>query len=530
MFDLIVRGGTVVDGSGAPRVRADVGVRDGRVVVLGNLPHAEAQSVLDATGLIVAPGFVDIHSHSDFTLLVDPRAQSAIAQGVTTELVGNCGHGCAPVADAAQVAFNIYGYTPTVEIDWTTMAGYLARLDLSEPAVNVASLLPNGNLRLAVLGRADRPATPEELREMELLLEAGLEQGAFGFSTGLESPGERAVTEGEIAALCRVVARHGGLYATHTRNKETHAVQAVEEATRTSGAADVRLQVSHIIPRRGGAPDALERSLLAIERAREAGLDTAFDIHTRLFGFTNLSAALPVWATEGGVEAIASRLRDPAARAAMKRHQTLISSFELGGWDQVHLLDTPHRPDAEGRSLAELTPPGGDSYDVIFDVLLAEIEEIHGPMCLCWSYDEDQLATAVQHPLCMIGSDATTMSPGGPLADTVFHGAYTWASWLFRRFVQERRLLTIEDVVHKLAAQPAEHVRLPGRGVLREGAWADIAVFDPGRFRERGTVPKPNQLPEGMVHVVVNGQVALQDGSFTGRRSGKVLRRGGAGQ
>jgi N-acyl-D-aspartate/D-glutamate deacylase len=528
MFDVVVRGGTVVDGSGANRFRADVGVREGRVVALGNLPDAEAQSVLDATGLIVAPGFVDIHSHSDFTLLVDPRAQSALAQGVTTEIVGNCGHGCAPVTDPELVAWNIYGYTPTVEINWTTMAGYLERLDASQPAVNVASLVPNGNLRLAVLGRADRPATPEELREMERLLDAGLEEGAFGFSTGLESPGERAITEGEIAALCRVVERHGGLYATHTRNKETLAVEAVEEATRTSAAVGARLQVSHIIPRRGGAPaDALERSLAAVDRAREGGLDVSFDIHTRLFGFTNLSAALPLWVTEGGPEAVASRLRDPVARAAMKRHKSLITSFELGGWDRVNLLDTPHRPDAEGRSVAELTPPGGDAYDVIFDVLLAEIEQIHRPMCLCWSYDEDQLASAVQHPRCMVGSDATTMSLGGQLAGTVFHGAYTWASWLFRRFVQERRLLTLEEVVHKLAAQPAEQVRLPGRGVLQQGAWADIAVFDPGRFRERGTVPKPNQLAEGMVHVVVNGQVALQNGAFTGRRPGKALRRGG---
>lgn len=531
MLDVVIRGGTVVDGTGRPRFRADVGVLEERVVALGNLADAQAHSTLDATGLIVAPGFIDIHSHSDFTLLVDPRAQSALAQGVTTEVVGNCGHGCAPIQDPQLAAFNIYGYSSKVEIDWTTMAGYLERLDASQPAVNVASLVPNGNLRLAVLGRAERPASPEELGEMERLLEAGLEQGGFGLSTGLESPGERVTTEDEIAALCRVVARRDGLYATHTRNKETLAVEAVEEATRASKSTQVRLQVSHIIPRRGGSPsDALERSLAAVDRARGSGLDVAFDIHTRLFGLTNLSAVLPLWAMEGHPEALAARLRDPDARSAMKRHQSLITSFELGGWDRVYVLDTPHRPDVEGRSLAELTPSGGDAYETIFDILLAEKDEIHRPMCICWSYEEDQLATAARHPFCMVASDATTLSPGGPVDGALLHGAYTWSSWLFRRFVRELRLLTVEEVVRKLAALPAEQVRLSGRGVLREGAWADIAVFDPEGFRERGTVSEPLELAEGMVHVVVNGQVARQNSSFTGHRTGKVLRRGGADQ
>ncbi len=211
----------------------------------------------------------------------------------------------------------------------------------------------------------------------------------------------------------------------------------------------------------------------------------------------------------------------------MKGYESLISSFGLGGWDRVHVLDTPHRPDAEGRSLLELTPPGGDAYDAIFGILLAERDAIHRPMCICWSYDEDQLATAVRSPGCLVGSDATTLSLDGPLGGAVFHGAYTWASWLFRRFVRERPLLTVEELVNRLTAQPAERVRLAGRGVLREGTWADIAVFDPERFRECGTVSAPNQLAEGMVHVVVNGEVARKDGRFTGQRPGRVLRHEG---
>ena len=227
MLDLIIRGGTVVDGTGGLPFAGDVAVQRGRIVAVGSFPGAEAEQVLEAAGLIVAPGFIDIHSHSDFTLLVDPRAQSAIAQGVTTELVGNCGHGCAPITDPELLAWNVYGFMPGIEIDWVSMAGYLERLDAGRPAVNVASLVPNGNLRLAVLGRADRPATSEESGTMAHLLDEALEQGAFGFSTGLESPTERAITESEVIALCRVVARRGALYASHTRNKETLAAEAV---------------------------------------------------------------------------------------------------------------------------------------------------------------------------------------------------------------------------------------------------------------------------------------------------------------
>ncbi|HKG26242.1 MAG TPA: amidohydrolase family protein, partial [Thermomicrobiales bacterium] len=218
MFDLIIRNGAVVDGTGAPARRADVGIAGNRLAAIGNLAAHDAATSLDAKGNVVAPGFIDIHSHSDFTLLVDPRAQSSIAQGVTTEVIGNCGHGCAPISHPGQVTGNIYGYLPDFPLDWTTMAGYLERLEKAGPAVNVVPLVPNGNLRLATLGLQDRPATPDELRQMEYLLEEGLEAGAFGFSTGLEYPSERATTEEETICLCRVVARRGGIYTTHTRN------------------------------------------------------------------------------------------------------------------------------------------------------------------------------------------------------------------------------------------------------------------------------------------------------------------------
>ena len=234
MIDLVVCGGTVVDGTGAPGIPADVGVDDGRIVEIGDLADAEPERRLDASGMIVAPGFIDIHSHSDYTLLVDPRAQSAVAQGVTTELVGNCGHGCAPITDPARFTSNIYGYDPAVEIDWSTMAEYLDRLEAAGPAVNVATLVPNGNLRLAAMADPGAPATPDEVRRMAMMLEEGLEAGAFGYSNGLEYALESAASEDETAELCRIVARAGALYATHERNKDIHAAEAIEEGIRVA--------------------------------------------------------------------------------------------------------------------------------------------------------------------------------------------------------------------------------------------------------------------------------------------------------
>jgi N-acyl-D-aspartate/D-glutamate deacylase len=290
-------------------------------------------------------------------------------------------------------------------------------------------------------------------------------------------------------------------------------------------AADVRLQVSHIVPRRGGPSDALERSIEVVERARADGVDIAFDAHTRLFGITNLNVVLPPWALEGGIQSIAARLADPAARAEMKRYNSLISSFGLGGWENVFVLDAPHTPETRERSIADLATGGKDPYDVMHDVLLAHVDEIHRPMCICWSYHEDQLALAFSHPLCMVGSDATTLSPDGPLGDTAFHGAYTWASWYFRRMVRERGLLSSHEAVHRLTALPADRMGMRDRGRVAPGMRADLAVLDPDGFRENGTVEDPNRLASGVIHVVINGQIALEGGHATGIRAGHVLRR-----
>ena len=465
MLDLAIRGGRVVDGTGADAYQADVGVAGDRISAIGDLSRAGASKSLDAKGLVVAPGFIDIHSHSDFTLLIDPRAHSQVFQGVTTELVGNCGHGCAPVGPNVEAfAGNIYGYQDVLPIDWTTMEGYLARLASTGPAVNVATLVANGNLRLAVVEDVRRAATRDETVRMGRLLEEGLDAGAFGFSTGLEYPAERGASEEELVELCRVTARRGGLYATHERNREVLAIEAVEEGLRAAAETGVRLQLSHIIPRRGGPPDSLERCIELVEAAHAGGMDVEFDAHTRLHGITNLSAVLPSWAVDGGPGRLRSYLSDRSTRERLKRYESIISSFGLGGWDRVALFCSEGSPGMVGHSIAELTPSGGDPFDTMYDLLLAEGDDPHGALLIVHSYDDDMLAHAFRHPLCTTESDATALCTDGPLAGTTFLGAYTWAGSFFRSMVRERRELTMEEAVHKLTAQPADRIGLSDRG------------------------------------------------------------------
>jgi N-acyl-D-amino-acid deacylase len=513
---VIVRGGTVYDGTGAPGRVADVLVRDGKVAGIGSFDGDD--HVVDATGLAVAPGFVDIHSHSDYTLLMDPRAVSAIHQGVTTEVVGNCGFGCFPIRDPQTARRAIYGYSDELPVTWSSAGEYFEELERARPAVNVLSLVPNGQLRLATMGLSEDAATPAQLAEMQVLLRESLAEGAWGYSSGLEYAQEQGASEAELTAL----AARSPFYATHTRKRDEGAADAVAEAVRTGANAEVRLQVSHLVPRNG--IEESRRCVELVEAACDGGQDVAFDMHTRTFGLTNLYAALPAWALAASTEELAAILRDPARRDEMRGHQSILSAGN--DWSRVVLLDSELWPEYGRRSLAEIARDRNTSpLDAVYDLLLGGVDELHKLMVIIHAYSEDQQREAFAHRLCVPGSDATTLAPDGRLAESFFHGAYTWASWFWRFMVREERLLSPEDAIHRLTGQPAERIGLSDRGVLREGARGDVVVFDPARFRERGTVFEPNLLADGMRHVLVNGVPTLRDGMLTGDRGGMVLRR-----
>ncbi len=518
--DVVIRNGTVLDGTGREPLRADVAVAGERIVQIGDVPPGAVE--LDATGRFVAPGFIDIHSHSDYTLLVDPRAVSAVHQGVTLEVVGNCGHGCFPIHDPVTAARAIYGYSDELPATWQTADGYFERLEQARPAVNVLSLVPNGQLRLAVVGLEDRPATREELRDMTRLLEESLEQGAWGYSTGLEYAQERGATEAELTSLCRTSARRGGIYATHTRRRDAGAAEAVEEAIRAARAADGRLQVSHLVPRSG--EEESHRCIAVVDAAAEAGVDVAFDMHTRLYGTTFLHTAIPPAVLGESPERQEELLRDPATRRALEDYESILSAG--GDWGRVVLLDNPVVPEYGRRDIASIAAERGQKpLDAVCDLLLAALPDTARLMIISHSYTEAQQREAFAHPLCMPGSDATTLAPDGPLAGCVFHGAYTWAAWFYRFTVGQERVLTPAEAVHRLSGLPAERLGLSDRGVLRVGAAADVVVFDGDALTETGTTFEPNRLATGVSHVLVNGSVTLSDGELTGNRAGQVLRR-----
>jgi len=527
--EAIITNGRIVDGTGGEPFVGDVLVHDGRILEIGKPQAPPGTEIINATGLVVAPGFIDIHSHSDFTLYNDPRAISSITQGVTLEVVGNCGHGCAPITTPELFQHNIYGYEPGMDMPWRSVGEYLDALQSRRPAVNVIALVPNGNLRLAVMGHVARPASADELQKMRELLGHGLDEGAWGYSTGLEYGPEIGSSEEEVTELCKVAAKAGGFYATHTRNRAGEARETIEEAIHASECAGVPLQISHISsvsrldPKRRWA---IEQAIEQVDRARARGLDVCYDMHTRTFGMTNLSNALPAWAFEGTKADIAARLQSRSDRERMRSHRSILNSLAQAGWDRMLLFNCPGHPELSRKSIAELGARWGlDPFETICRVLLEEIENLHSVLILGYVYPPELVEFAYDHPCCMPGSDATALALDRPLRGAMIQGAFTWAAWFYRHFVRDTKRFTLQEAVRRLTGLPAQRLSLKDRGTLRVGAWADIAIFDPASFKERGTDFEPGQLAVGMKHVLVNGEFVVRDGGITERRSGRILKK-----
>lgn len=357
------------------------------------------------------------------------------------------------------------------------------------------------------------------------LLEQCMDEGGCGYSTGLEYPVERAATEAEIGALVRRAAKCGGFYATHTRARGVGALPAIDEAIRTARDARARLQISHIIPRRTEDGE-IELSLERVAQGRAQGVPVTFDMHTRPFGTTMLNTLLPPWVTKGSRDERDYLLADPAARSRMRDYPSIIAS--VGDWSRVILLDMPAWPEYGRLSLAEVGQlRGQDPLDAAYDLLRKEPGDGLPFMVILLCYTPDQQAAFFSHPDCIPASDATTLAPDGPLGRVMFHGAYGWAAWFYRFMVRERGLLSIEEAVHRMSGRPADVLGLKRRGRLDVGMAADVVVFDPTTFAERGTVFEPNALAAGVCDLFVNGVAAIRDRQPTGHRSGRVIRSAG---
>ena len=541
-FDLIVHSGLIIDGSGLKPFKADIGIKDGRITEVGDLDLLDASEVVDASGLAVAPGFIDMHSHSDFVLLVNPMAESKVRQGVTTEVTGNCGTSAAPIlGPAKEQAVSRHQRRYGVDVEWESFDDYLRRLE-EGVAVNVAALVGHGTVRQCAMDMEERAPTGGELDEMRMLVAEAMEAGAFGLSSGLVYPPGRYADTAELIDLCRVVASFNGIYASHIRGERETLLDAVREALRIGEEAGVPVQISHH-PAKIGAWGKSPETLAMMDEAGERGLDLTCDLHPYVAGSTGLSALLPPWAQEGGPRKIVERLKNPETRRRIK--DDMIEEkvpgpgpcglVKRGMWDQINISSYPAE-EPVGRTLAKIAEERGvDPFNAYFDLLLES--EAEGGV-VGFYYNEEDIRHVLAHPRSMIGSDGYALAPYGVLGTGRNHPrSYGTFPMIFRKYVRGESMpelwhdsgesiLTLEEAVRKMTSAPARKLGLQDRGLLRPGMWADIVVFNPDTVADTATYLDPYRYPIGIVHVLVNGVAVFSGGEHTGSLPGRPLRHG----
>lgn len=526
MFDLVIEGGTVVDGTGRERFRADVGIEDGKITAVGSLSGESATARIDAHGLVVAPGFIDSHSHADISLLAKPSAEAKSLQGVTTEIIGNCGFSTYPLMPHTQEQVKRYSEplfgNPEIDWTWNDLTGYAERYGITGAAVNAAALIGHGALRSAVMGHENRVPTATEIDEMKSLAGMLMAQGAVGMSTGLAYvPGVYAGID-EIAAVCEVVGAHGGLYATHLRDQADHLVESVEEALAVGRRAKIPVLISHhkaAGPRNYGK---VKTTLSLLDAARGEGIPTYADLYPYTSGMSTMNATVPPWMFEGGLAEALKRLADPQARAQVGRDlESGLPGWEnrLGalGWDNIVIATvvTPANKDLEGLSLAQgAQKRGKPNLDFLLDLLLEEqcnVGRITHNSC------EEDLVCVMCHGHTMVGSDGIDAGKPHPRQYGTFPR-------VIADLARERGVMTLEAAVRKMTGLTAETFRLHDIGIVAPGRRADLVLFDPLRIRDTATYADPCQYPEGIAAVMVNGVWTAKDGRSTGALPGSLLR------
>jgi N-acyl-D-amino-acid deacylase len=529
-FDVIIANGHVIDGTGSPWYSADVGIRDGRIAAIGKLAGAQAKRRIDAGGLVVAPGFIDMLGQSEFTVLVDPRLPSKIYQGITTEITGE-GNSAGPMigharAEAAQ-SLEHYG----LKADWQTLGDYFARLERSGLGINLASYVGATTVREAVIGAADRAPTAAELVRMRALVREAMEQGAVGVSSALEyAPAPYASTE-ELIALAAEAAPYGGIYATHMRSEGDSIYAALDETFRIAREAHISTEIWHLKvagkKNWGHMPEVIKR----IEAARASGLDISANTYAYTAWFNDMSAFVPPWAHDGGVDKMLERLKDPATRARIvKDIQTPSSSWD-NEWDEVPgpesiligVVKNSALLSLQGQTIAAIAKSRGKNpLDTLLDIL---VEDSGFTQVAVFGMQEADVALALRQPWVSIDNDSSGASPEGKLGEEHPHPrAYGTFPRILHKYVREEHLLSLPEAIRKFSALPAQRMRLTDRGVLKRGLWADVVVFDPATITERSTFSAPNQLAVGMRWVLVNGVPVIDEGKMTGAKPGHVLR------
>ncbi|MDA1348251.1 MAG: D-aminoacylase [Chloroflexi bacterium] len=542
MFDILITNGTVVDGTGRPRFQADVGITGGKIDAVGSLGAAEAPRTIDATGLVIAPGFIDMHSHSDTTMLSDPSGDSKAYQGVTTEVTGNCSSSPYPVAADPHLAEYQRSTWPFLkpDWDWTDLDGWAEYTNSSGISLNIAPQVGQGEIRKAVGLNQDRPPTTDEMKEMRRLAAEAIEQGAFSLSTGLTIVPSSFASTDELVELTEAISPFdGAFYVTHSRWRTADHTDAAKEAIEIGRRAGVPIQYSHmaIIDPRAHGDGA---SMVAVfDRARDEGLDATYDMYPYVAAGSGVGQLLPEWSMEGGNEEVVRRLRDPETRRriAIETVEGFFSGTPIP-WDTYMVSDAFTAANAGniGRSVAEIAEMRGT--DVLETALTLLIEEGGDVPTTVFNRNEGDVRFFMGHEAAMFGSDGYAFSPTGPLATASGdHKAshvsgkphprnYGTFPRVLGRYVREQQVLSLESAVHKMTGFPAQRLRLKDRGLVQQGFVADLTLFNPDTVVDRATFDKPSQFPDGIPYVFVAGEAIIFEGKHTGATPGRVLRRG----
>ncbi len=532
-FDLVIENGHVIDGTGSPWYSADLGIRDGRIAAIGRLSRQTAKKRIDAHGKVVAPGFIDMLGQSDLTILVNAHLPSKIFQGITTEITGEGGT-VAPLNDsiiaADKLSYAHFGITP----NWRTLAQYFARLEKQGMGINLATYVGATQVRRMVLGDVDRKPSATELEQMKSLVRAAMEDGAVGLSTALQyAPAPYASTE-ELVALATEASKYGGVYATHMRSEGAHVFEAIDEAVRIGREAKIPVEIWHL--KAAGKPQwgLMPKIIAKIDSARASGVEVGANTYAYPAWFNSTSAFIPPWAHDGGDKKMLERLKDPAMRARIRKEMLSTEGTWDNEWQEIPgpeavliaVVAHPGLLPLQGKTLAQIAKERGkDPIETLMDILVEDEGFTYNAV---FGMSEPDVALALQQPWTSVDNDSQGAAPDGILGKEHPHPrAYGTFPRILRKYVREEHKLTLEDAIRKFSALPAQRMRLGDRGVLKQGMWADVVVFDADSIRDAATFDNPNQLAAGMQYVLVNGIPVIADGKMTNELPGKVLR--GAG-
>ncbi len=523
MFDLIIKKGLIVDGKGKKAYHADVGIQGEKIKEIGNLTSSPSRRYIDVKGLTVAPGFIDMHSHSDLGFLAPSFTEPKIRQGITTEVVGNCGMSLAPVEKTKLALLKKYlapfqGGIAGLPWDWESWGDYLNHLQRRGAAVNVVPLIGQGTIRTAVMGFENRPATSPEMKRMKSLLKEAMEQGAFGLSTGLIYPPGVYTPTTELIELCREVNQEGGLYVSHIRNEGYKLIEAIREVIEIGKEASIPVHISHFKVQGKENWGKTKEALELIEKVRKEGLDITCDQYPYTACSTVLSALLPPWVHQGGVVQLIARLKQPHLRKKIEEEMEANYPGSLkgySGWHNVLLSYCEKHTHWEGKNIEEAAEEENKSpYELFFDLLIEE--EVKTTMII-FAMDKQDIRRILKYPHTMIGTD------GLPSKGKPHPRLYGTFPRILSRYVREERIFSLEEAIRKMTALPAGKLNLKGRGLIRKGMYADLVIFSPDKISDQSTYEHPHRYPKGIEYVLVNGGIAVERGNLKKGLFGKVL-------